>query len=137
MNLDHVLQTLNTEGVRMTSVRHEIISHIIHAEHPLSAPEIQKSIRFKQVNKTTIYRFLDVLLEKKIIKKVFITPELVKYESNFLPHHHHVTCTKCGVVDEVMSPQLEEVIDKLEKDVSRYKINNHVVEFYGVCKTCQ
>jgi Fur family ferric uptake transcriptional regulator len=51
-------------------------------------------------------------------------------------HHHHLSCRVCGATVEVDAPELE----KWARDIGEsfgYRELHHVVEFNGICSTCQ
>ena len=51
-------------------------------------------------------------------------------------HHHHLICTKCGKVTEFE----DDLLENLETDIHDklgFRVENHQVKFYGVCKECQ
>jgi Fur family transcriptional regulator, ferric uptake regulator len=51
-------------------------------------------------------------------------------------HHHHLSCRQCGATVEVDAPELE----KWSHDIGNhfgYGDLRHVVEFSGICATCQ
>ena len=141
MNKVELLQILRDSGMRITKLRSLIIEIILENGKPISAPEILEAVRkhVSSVNKTTIYRCLDTLLEKDIVKKVYLNSDLLHYELSFLPHHHHATCTTCGKVQEVSSHELEKAVANLESSVidSGFAVKDHIIELRGKCQTCQ
>lgn len=53
------------------------------------------------------------------------------------PHHHHVVCEKCGIVEDVPaqdSPQLTRMALRHARRFS--SISRHSLEFYGRCVEC-
>ena len=85
---------------------------------------------------STIYRTLDLLLEKGAVSSrpegagetsyVFCTEE----------HHHHAICTTCGHVDEVDCGAMDQFRAALLAQQA-FALDDHSVEFYGRCARCQ
>jgi Fur family ferric uptake transcriptional regulator len=56
-------------------------------------------------------------------------------------HHHHLICTNCGrIIDytDFVDEELE-LLKKTEKELTKkynFEINNHTIQFYGLCDEC-
>ena len=50
--------------------------------------------------------------------------------------HHHLICTRCNAVIEVEDDLLEELEDRIGKEYE-FKIVDHSLQFFGICKQCQ
>jgi Fur family ferric uptake transcriptional regulator len=56
-------------------------------------------------------------------------------------HHHHLVCTKCNKIldyDDFIDDEMKLLKDtekKLSKKYS-FKINSHLIQFYGTCDKC-
>jgi len=51
-------------------------------------------------------------------------------------HHHHLICLECDKVEDV---ELANDLNEIEKRILQkngFKIINHTLEFYGLCKQC-
>jgi Fur family ferric uptake transcriptional regulator len=57
-------------------------------------------------------------------------------------HHHHLICTKCGKVidyNDFMNEEIE-LVKKVEQALSEkydFEINDHNIQFYGLCNKCK
>jgi Fur family ferric uptake transcriptional regulator len=89
------------------------------------------------IDRASIYRTV-TLLEK--IGAVNRVPQGFKYKLElseiFLPHHHHITCTKCGRNTDVEQHRLEELLTQIAK-IEGYELVSHKVELSGICSRCQ
>ena len=137
MSLEFTLANIRKKGWRITQIRKEMVKIFCETKRPLSAKDIK--IKLAQMacfaNKTTIYRELQFLVSNGYLFKVYISPRQILYESSELSHHHHLVCDKCGKIDEVVSC----LAPRIEKNVFEkkgFKIERHVVEFYGLCRDC-
>ncbi len=131
---------LKYNGARITKTRRAVIELFSHENRPLSVAEILLYLK-KQgilVNKTTVYREMEFLLEKSIVTAVFLDEKHTKYELN-LGHHHHLLCRQCGNIEEVEMKEIEELFDLIEKKLKKkMKFTNivHNLEFFGLCHHC-
>ncbi len=97
-----------------TSCRQSIIDAIVNAGFAISEEEIKARIA-ATYDRTTFYRTFKTLIENKIIHKIVVDNQLVKYaltESSTLRKKHvHFYCNQCGMVEclanaEFSSPEL-------------------------------
>jgi len=57
------------------------------------------------------------------------------YTVSALGHHHHLICSNCGTVID-FTCGLEEVQQNLSQETG-FQIDGHLLEFTGLCETCQ
>jgi Fe2+ or Zn2+ uptake regulation protein len=138
--MKQTLELLKQHGARLTKTRLAVLEIFFRHSQPFSVAEILVSLK-KQgivVNKTTVYREMEFLLEKGIVTAVFIDEKHTKYELN-LGHHHHLVCRNCGNIEEVEMKEIEDLFDVVEKKLKqKMKFTNisHSLEFFGICKKC-
>jgi Fur family ferric uptake transcriptional regulator len=116
---------------RLTPLRQDILE-ILQEDHVLSANEILVKLgkKYPTVNKTTVYRALDFLIEQDVLcRHSFQTNEL-SYELK-LHHHDHLLCTNCGTV------QIAECLVELPKKINGFQVDHHHFTVFGLCKNCQ
>ena len=109
------------------------------AKQPLSATElIEALLRLGlAVNKTTVYRELEKLLKKNEISEVDFGEGQKRYELTHGDHHHHAVCTECRAVVELeIEGRLGDILSMVTKQ-SGFRIEKHLIEFFGVCEACQ
>ncbi len=114
---------------------HEILSAL---EKPMAAMELVDALekRGLSVNKTTVYRELEKLLLKREISEVDFGEGQKRYEITHGDHHHHVVCTSCETVVELEIEQQLARIQSTVAEQSGFKIQKHLVEFFGMCTSC-
>ena len=91
-----------------------------------------------EIDRTTVYRVIDLLEKQGIAQKVThgwkYTVELT---DEFVPHHHHFTCTNCAKVTTFDEPPLlDELLASVEGS-HNLKINTHSLELSGLCASCK
>ncbi len=132
-----VEELLKKQRLKVTPQRKAIIKVLESADAVLSAQEIFAEVIkiLPNINFSTIYRNLDLLLERGILCR--ITPESggILYELRREEgHHHHVICKKCGA-----SIPLDYCpMGNIEKELSRkgFTPTEHRFEIYGYCNKC-
>jgi Fe2+ or Zn2+ uptake regulation protein len=89
-------------------------------------------------NKSTLYRELYFLMEQKVVTEVDFLDGMKRYE--FIAHdghHHHIICTKCKAAECVeVCFDTSALLADLAKH-SDFLVQNHVLEFFGLCGRCK
>lgn len=113
-------------------IKNQIINILETSDFPLSVPDILSKV---SANKTTVYRELYGFLSDKLVSEVDFGDGKKRYEWNKKNHHHHLVCKKCGKIEDVEINE-KEILGKINKR-SKFKIENHSMEFFGLCNFCQ
>ena len=129
--------TLKEKGLKLTPQR-ILIADIIHeANGHITAEEIIGQARAKMpgVNKSTIYRTLELLEGASCVFKSEMGDQVIYHHADE-GHHHHLVCRECGQTIECD----EELLAPMQKTVkAKYGFQiglNHLI-MSGVCKKCQ
>jgi Fur family ferric uptake transcriptional regulator len=125
---------------RKSIIRKTILTLLETAHNPLSAPELVALLSSLglPVNKTTVYRELQILQEEQLVDPVAFHPGKMLYESATV-HHHHLVCTKCNTVIHMHDNGIETLISHYTKTVKKryyFMISAHMIEFFGICPRC-
>ena len=145
MNASDILTSaLRTQGHKITKVRTLILTFLSTQEKPISAEEILLHIENEHVdlgkipNKTPIYRELFFLLENNLICEVEFGDGKKRYELVLnRPHHHHAICRTCKRVEDIpLSSEFESEKYTMEEKTG-FKIESHMLEFFGLCSNCK
>lgn len=134
-----IIDNLKQKGFRITKIRKSLLDIFQNHKRPLSAVELGELLLKKDIsaNKTTIYRELDFLKEAKLIKDIDFGDGKKRYEALTDTHHHHAVCVNCGAVEDI---ELHIDISRDEKnikDAKGFKVLEHSIELFGLCKKCQ
>ena len=139
MNVSSALNSLQDSGFKITKARKFILRIFSKRKKPINAINLLHLLHKKglEVNKTTVYREINFLLEQGLIHEVYIDPKKVYYESTGLKHHHHLVCNNCRKIEDVVLEQdLSDTELRIEKQKG-FKVENHSLEFFGLCFNCQ
>lgn len=116
---------------RSPRTQHDICD-LLQTHHVLSALELLEKMQQTepQLNRTTVYRALDKLLEEgKVCRHIFGNDTLV-YELRTDHHHDHLVCERCGKVESI------ECQTKNRSSISGFTISHHHTSFFGICAAC-
>ena len=129
----------------MTAGREAVINVLASTKEHLSADEI--FIRARKINPeiglTTVYRTLERLSIMGEVHKLDSGDKRGRFElaHNEKGHHHHLVCTKCNKIidyDDFIDDEVK-LLSQTEKKLAKkydFKINSHLIQFYGECKSC-
>ena len=141
--MEDLKKRLQERQLKMTPQRKTVLQVFLdHSGEHLSAEDGHDILRENQleIGLATVYRSLDLLAEIGILQKMEFGDGCSRYEVNTTDphhhHHHHLICTRCGKVIEFADDMLED----LENDIAQksgFKIVDHQVKFFGICKECQ
>ena len=130
------IATLKEKGLKLTPQR-LLIADVIHdAKGHLTASEIIEHVNDKMpgVNKSTIYRTLDILEAAGCVYKTDLNNEFV-YHHDHRGHHHHLKCTQCGKVVDCDEDALAPLQHSLEKKYN-FRVDFRHMVISGVCREC-
>jgi Fe2+ or Zn2+ uptake regulation protein len=137
--VEHALNRLRERGFRITRGRRLVLEALGRAERPLSPYALHDVLagRGEAVDTVSIYRTLETLEENGLAHRVAFSGGYLPCRLEDHPGcHHHLICRLCGVVAEVDCPGMAEV-ERGAAQESRFRIERHLVEFVGLCPSCQ
>jgi len=124
-------------GKSFTGIRSVILAILRSSTSPLNPKQILNLIAVKKPDLATIYRNLSLMESLGIIQSVDLGEGFKRYEMHRPEiHRHHIVCKKCGKIEDVEECGLQEVENKIFRK-SGFKIEEHRLEFFGVCAICR
>ena len=136
--IENALLELKNRGLKITKYRTALLESFFTTDHPFSVQEILDILQERglEPNKTTVYRELDVLIEQGIVKELDLGDNRKRYEFAHLDHHHHLICTQCNSISDVVLDEDFVNIEKKVQKTNNFTITDHLLEFYGLCSRC-
>lgn len=128
---------LKEKGLRLTLPRRLILDYIHDNKDHITAENIISHVhsQFPQVNKSTIYRTLELLEQNDCVFKSESHGKTIYHHAEE-GHHHHLVCSKCGKTVDYNEDIFSPVQKKLEKTLGFQVSFNHVI-MNGLCKECR
>jgi Fe2+ or Zn2+ uptake regulation protein len=134
-----IVSDLKARGFRITAIRKAIIFALNSSREPISVASLLSRLLRNDLsaNKTTIYREIEFLKQLNIVREIEFGDGKKRYELATDKHHHHIVCVKCGKIEDFdFDVDLEEH-EKLISKQTNFRILEHSIEFFGLCKKCQ
>ena len=130
---------LAESGLGYTQNRHRVLEVIGINSSPLSAQQIFDILcRTDNINRVTVYRILDLLVEKGLVDRISSGSRSFLYglaPNENHPAHPHFYCKSCGNL-ECLNPQSLSVdLLPMQRNFPGL-IENVEVRVDGVCKNC-
>lgn len=137
MEKEHdIKNVLRKSGYKATPSRLAILNVFKRVKRPLSAKGVIDALP-RNTDPATVYRTINALKEKNIIKQIDLRHNHAHYELVSLEEHHHLVCTKCGRIEDVHRCWIDEMQPTILRSSKHFaEIKQHALEFYGVCKSC-
>lgn len=117
-----------------TIQRQKILDIINKSNEHLSVEEIYEKVIFDipNISLGTVYRNLDILVDKNMIRAIYILNQPVRYDNN-LEYHDHLVCKKCFEVKDI--PLVE--LDYSKIDDINQEIESHTLLLHYTCDKCK
>jgi Fur family ferric uptake transcriptional regulator len=124
------------DNMRLTSQRQVILEELKKVTSHPTANEVYDMVRKRlpRIGLGTVYRNLDLLAEKGIIKKLEVGGEQKRFDGDTSPHYH-IRCMQCNRVEDIFIERDME-LEKNAASCCNYKILDHHVQFSGICIKC-
>lgn len=138
MSTKVLIESVRKSGLKVTSIRKNILQIFDLTKSPISAGDLLNKIT---ANKTSVYRELETLTKEKFISPITLEDGIKRYELSSKVHHHHFICVKCkSILEFKISRELEKAESKQEKLFTSKKglvVLNHNFEYMGLCQNCR
>jgi Fur family transcriptional regulator, ferric uptake regulator len=111
-------ERLRAQGYRLTPQRELILAAVEHLQHG-TPDEIfaEVSARSTAVNRSTVYRTLEVLEELGLVRHLHLSDRAPTYHSVHAgPAHFHLSCRNCGQVISVDEERAAEFVARLRSE---------------------
>lgn len=130
-----IKEELNHHGIKYSKQREKLLSLLKEAENPLTIGDLANEV--KDIDLSTIYRNLDMMVEKGLlIKTNHMEQNKTTYDYNRHDHRHYLICRECQRIDVLDGCPIHDYEHEVEH-TSHYEITGHRLELYGVCPDCQ
>ncbi len=135
--VEHALEQLKTNGVRITPQRHAILAYLMDSMSHPTADEIYRALepKFPSMSVATVYNNLKMLIEAGMVHELTYGDNSSRFDAN-VSDHFHVICQKCGKIEDFSYPSLEDVEHTAEKSTG-FQIQGLRMELYGICSGCK
>lgn len=130
---------LKKVGLKATLPRIKILQILENSEkRHMSAEDVYKTLLESgdDVGLATVYRVLTQFEAAGLLDRHHFEEGHSVFEIHESDHHDHILCTRCGRVDEFIDETIEQRQQAIA-DKTGYKLTDHSLYLYGICKQCQ
>lgn len=123
-------------------LRQTLVETMAKAGRPLNITEILDDN--PGTSQSSAYRNISVLIEAGAVQRVSGSDDHGRFELSedvLGHHHHHLVCTTCGRVDDLVpSPALERAFAEAARRAARkadFDVTEHRFDLIGLCAQCR
>ena len=136
MPLKPYLEKLREGGLKLTPRRQAIIELFMTCDSHLTPEEVWNKLKknFNQCGLPSVYRNLESLVECGVLTRIQQFDRKKHYglcTATHGRHHHHITCVKCGKVEEIPGCAFAD-----KKKIKGYTVISHYMQVNGICDKC-
>lgn len=137
---EEIERVLAQHGYRLTNPRRTVIDTLLGYARPFTAEQLVADVRdldLRQViGRATVYRTLEILAAIDVLKRIIQADGHPAYICDTVGHRHHLVCSSCGKAVAFTACPIDDLVRSLSANTD-YVINDHLLEVFGVCPTCQ
>ncbi len=107
-------------------------------EKHLTVQQLHDLVRKKHagIGYATVARTVKLMCEAGVCRQVDFGDGMQRFEHKYgHEHHDHLICMKCGKFEEIYSPELEKIQDRLVRKYN-YVQKSHKLDIFGLCPRC-
>jgi Fur family ferric uptake transcriptional regulator len=125
-------------NIRITNQRKILMEELRKLRSHPTADELYEIARKRlpHISLGTVYRNLEFLSRKGIIRKLEIGGAQKRFDGD-LDIHQHIRCTECGRIDDLPAGTAVTRCDREILESTEYEIIERRVEFIGICPGCR
>jgi Fur family ferric uptake transcriptional regulator len=133
----NLAEQLKKAGYKLTPARRAVIevleTEVEHPSHQQILEEGQKI--YPKLSRATVYRTMELLVELRLVRPLYLNDPTQRFVSA-TGGHHHLVCSSCGKIFEFDQCTVDQLATELSGKYN-FEIFSHLLEFHGLCETCQ
>lgn len=135
-----ITQQLRRTRQRYTVGRRQLVDLLLGIDRPAAIPDLVEA--GARQSQSSLYRNLAILEQAGAVRRVASVDDAARYElaEELTEHHHHLVCSVCGRIDDVIFPPAIEQALGAAADTAReqrgYLVDQHRLELVGTCPDC-
>ena len=130
---------LQQNKLKITPHRELILETFLENEGHRSVEDIYHTVKAidPRIGYTTVYRTMKLLINCGLAREIELADGMARYEHLFNHEHHdHMICMECGKSIEFYNPDIEALQDAASAQLG-FKVLDHKLQIYGVCRDCR
>lgn len=127
---------LKEAGYSITEPR-KLVFLALQDHGPLTMLQLYTMLK-RHVNRTSVYRTIELFEKLNIVQRVAKGWKYsLELTDEFIPHHHHFTCTKCHKTISFDEPKSFDVVLETVANHNGFLPTGHTLEIEGLCSDCR
>jgi len=135
---DSTASRLTAAGERVTQQRLIVADTLARAGRQLTAAQLYEQVRDRQpsLGRATVFRTVERLVDAGVARRLELDGHVYAYVACQPEHHHHLSCTSCGRVEEIPESWVKPIATRATEHLG-FEIDDARLDFYGRCRACQ
>ena len=134
LTIEQIIKKLKDAGLKVTPQRLSILEAVYDLGNHPTAENIFDFIRTAHpgIATGTVYKVLDALVEKGLIKRVKTDKDAMRYDG-LSDIHHHLYCADSEGIEDYFDDELDELLSKYfkRKGISNFEIKDITLQING------
>jgi Fur family peroxide stress response transcriptional regulator len=134
LSADNVRKKLSEKGLKVTPQRVSILEAVYRLQNHPTVDQILAHIHSSNPNIATgtVYKVLETLVEKQLIRKVKTDRDIMRYDGITEPHHH-LYCSDSDLIEDYEDHDLDELLANYfdAKGIEGFRIEEVVLQIRG------
>lgn len=139
MKKEDIKNRLKKCGLRVTPQRMAVMEAVESLHNHPTAEEISRFIHLNNptIATGTVYKTLDTLVEKELIKRVKTDRDIMRYDSE-TGWHHHLYCAISDRIEDYYDDELNELLERYfeKKKIGGFDIEEIKLQIIGKFPDC-
>jgi len=138
MTTDTWLTQLQDNRYRLTEARRAVVDAIQKSKQALTPVQVFDLARkkYRELGLVSVYRTLEKLEELGLVQRVHQPQGCQAFITAGEGHQHLLLCHQCGEATLFEGDDLDVLIRSIERNTG-YKIKEHWLQLFGLCKNCK
>ena len=134
ITISQLKEKLVENGLKVTPQRISVLEAVYNLENHPTTDMILAYIKEMHpgIASGTVYKVLDVLVEKHLIVRVKTEKDAMRYDG-VLKNHHHLYCSESDIIEDYMDDELDKLLSDYfkEKAIDNFEIQDIKLQING------
>jgi len=138
VRIDNLIEKLRAAGHRVTPQRLAILQALIASDTHPTVDQVYAKVQaaFPTTSLATVYKTVSIAKAMGEALELEFSQGSNRYDGKKPYPHPHVICTQCQKIIDYESVEIDAMVKQIKR-ATGFKIDNHRLDFYGTCATCQ
>ena len=137
ITIKNIRELLVVNGLKVTPQRIAVLEAIVKLKNHPTADYIIEFVRNSHPNiaSGTVYKILETLVDKKVIRKVKTDKDIMRYDS-ITENHHHLYCAESDKIEDYFDEKLDHILGNYfaKKKIPGFQIDDIKLQIIGKFK---